>query len=236
MQLARATKAAGLPLTGACAGVLRASAVCECRGDQGRMLAGVFSRHSSTDSQPTSDSAGASDGARPGSARPADEGEPAVRLLEHSLPYVKTLVRRLASSAAHGTHSLPGLRHRGGRTTRFAQERSRLVYRPRLLVRRAWRVATGFACADVVTNTGLLPRGPAQLVEHFTTVCDRAFLEMLERNQEDFAGAKALMALAGRPPLTLHELQGCACSTASPPRSACDWRCCSRTSRRGRRR
>ena len=55
-----------------------------------------------------------------------------------------------------------------------------------------------------MTKTGLLPRGPAQLVEHFTTVCDHAFLEMLERKQDEFAGANALMALAGRISLTSH--------------------------------
>ena len=82
------------------------------------------------------------------------------------------------------------VRCRGGRTTPFAQERSRLVYRPRPLVRRAWRVALGFA-ADIATNTGLLPRGPVQLVEHFTTVCDQAFVELLDRKQEEFAGASA---------------------------------------------
>ena len=193
-----ATKAARRPLTGACAGVLRASTACECRHDQGRTLAGVFARRSSTDSQPTSDAAGASDGARPGSTRPADEGEPVSRLLEHSLPYVKTLVRRHACCAPQSMCSLPANWRRGGRTTLFAQERSRLVYRPRRLVRRAWRAAVGFAAADVATKTGLLPRGPAQLVEHFTTVCDHAFLEMLERKQDEFAGAKALMSPAGR--------------------------------------
>ena len=129
-----ATKAARRPLTGACAGVLRASTACECRHDQVRTLAGVFARHSSTDSQPTSDAAGASDGARPGSTRPADEGEPASRLLEHSLPYVKTLVRRHACCAPQSMRSLP--EPRAGVDGRRSSRRSA----------RGWSIARGCWC------------------------------------------------------------------------------------------
>jgi len=75
---------------------------------------------------------------------------------------------------------------RVGPTTRFAQEHLRLAYRPQLLVRPALLDVTGLADARFV---GLLPRGPAQLVEHFTTVCDYAFLEALESKRDELAGA-----------------------------------------------
>ena len=58
-----------------------------------------------------------------------------------------------------------------------------------------WCVAHGSTRprgADTATAAGLLPRGPAQLVEHFTTICDQAFVELLDRKQEDFAGASAV--------------------------------------------
>ena len=118
-------------------GVFRAQPACECRHGQGRTLTGANARLASTDSQPTSQAAGSSDGARTGSAHPTDEREPASRLLEHSLPYVKSLVRRLAACST--TTRAHCICRRGGRTTPYAQERLRLVYLPRPLVRRAWQ-------------------------------------------------------------------------------------------------
>ena len=53
------------------------------------------------------------------------------------------------------------------------------------VLRAAGRVNPAIADAGIA---GLLPRGAAQLVEHFLSVCDRAFLEALERRREEFAG------------------------------------------------
>lgn len=56
-------------------------------------------------------------------------------------------------------------------------------------------VAPGLAAADARV-AGLLPRGPAQLVEHFVTVCDHAFLAALESKRDEFAGAQTCVLAA----------------------------------------
>lgn len=171
------------------AGTFRSVLACEHTRDfEHRTSGAAFARQASTESQPRH---GASDGVPPGSARPAEErSEPALRLLEHSLPFVRTLARRFAFAACSGPLAHACAPRRAGRTTRFAQERCRLACRPHLSVCCVRPRALGRAAADACF-AGLLPRGAAQLVEHFTSVCDHAFVEALDSKQDEFAGAAA---------------------------------------------
>ena len=63
-----------------------------------------------------------------------------------------------------------------------------MVYRPHLSVCCVRRRAPGRSAADA-RLAGLLPRGAAQLVEYFTSVCDHAFAEALDSKRDEFAGA-----------------------------------------------
>lgn len=87
------------------AGTIRTVLACEHTRDvEHRTSGAAFARQASTDSQPRH---GASDGVPPGTAGPAEE--PALRLLEHSLPFVKTLARRFAVRRGTGRLLTPVL-------------------------------------------------------------------------------------------------------------------------------